>query len=353
MPVMLYWLAFGLRWGEINLEVIFDRGIYLPELDFWMDSRRKQEVSLISHGHSDHTARHQRPILTPNTRRLLAEYLSRSDPLTLEYHEPLETEKYTLTLHPAGHCLGSAQALLQSKISGLRVLYTGDFKSRSNAVNEPLEPVPCDILIIEATYGRPEYTFPPEEQVLATAYQTLRQWLSLGEKPVVRGWRLGKSQELLYHLLDQGFEILVEDSVYQIARTYLESGVDFPGEFHRFDGGSAGDWPEGFILICPPGPWSGRNLSGIRGKRFMDLTGWATTGGHQWSRRADASLPYSDHADFNDLVGYVEQVQPKQVYTVNGFPELAAHLRHLGYPAMHLNGKGQPAEAAGFQMKML
>ena len=66
------------------MNVIFDRGVYLPELDFWMDCRRKQEVSLISHGHSDHTARHRRPILTPNTRLLLSDYLSRSDPVTLE-----------------------------------------------------------------------------------------------------------------------------------------------------------------------------------------------------------------------------------------------------------------------------
>ena len=334
------------------MEVIFSRGVYLPELDFWMDSRRKQEVSLISHGHSDHTARHQRPILTPNTRLLLSDYLSRSDPVILEYREPLETEKYTLTLHPAGHCLGSAQALLQSKVSGERVLYTGDFKVRSNPINEPLEPVPCDILIMESTYGRPEYSFPPEEQVLATAGKTLREWLSQGARPVVRGWRLGKAQELLYQFLDQGFEVLVEDSIYKIACTYRESGVAFPGEFRRFDDGIDGDWPEGQILICPPGPWSGKSLSGIRGKRFMDLTGWATGGGHQWSRRADASLPYSDHADFSELVGYVQEVKPKQVYTVNGFPELAARLRHLGYPAVHLNGKGQP-EDSGFQIKML
>ena len=330
------------------MEVIFDRGVYLPELDFWMDSRRKQDTSLISHGHSDHTARHRRPILTLNTRLLLSDYLIRSDPVTLEYREPLERSKYTLTLHPAGHCLGSAQALLQSKVSGERVLYTGDFKARINPINEPMEPVPCDVLIMESTYGRPEYSFPPEEQVLATACQTLRQWLSQGEKPVVRGWRLGKAQELLYQFLDQGFEVLLEDSVYQIACAYRESGVDFPGQLRRFDG----DWPEGWILICPPGHSSSKGLSGIRGKRFMELTGWATAGGPQWYRRADASLPYSDHADFNELVEYVRKVQPKQVYTVNGFPDLAAHLRQLGYPAVHLNGKGQ-AEDAGFQMKML
>ncbi len=237
---------------------------------------------------------------------------------------------------------------MESKFSGTRVLYTGDFKARSNAVNEPLEPVPCDVLIMESTYGRPEYTFPAEEQVLATAVKTLRRWLSSGERPVVRGWRLGKAQELLYHLLDQGFSIVVEDSIYEIACAYRQAGVAFPGEFHRF----GGYWPEGFVLLCPPGQWASKNLSGFRGKRFMDLTGWASDGGSRWGGRADMSLPYSDHADFNDLVDYVNQVQPKQVYTVNGFPELAAHLRQLGYPAVHLDKTGQ-ADSSGHQMRLM
>ena len=69
-------------------------------------------------------------------------------------------------------------------------------------------------------------------------------------------------------------------------------------------------------------------------------------------RGADASLPYSDHSDFNELVEYVQAVSPKQVYTVNGFPELAARLRELGYPAVHLNGRGQKQDN-GFQMKLV
>ena len=91
---------------------------------------------------------------------------------------------------------------------------------------------------------------------------------------------------------------------------------------------------------------------GLRGLRIMQLTGWAADSQNWWSRRGDASLPYSDHADFKELVDYVTQVHPKRVYTVNGFPELAAHLREMGYPAVHLDRKGQP-ETAGFQMKML
>ena len=84
----------------------------------------------------------------------------------------------------------------------------------------------------------------------------------------------------------------------------------------------------------------------------MELTGWATGEGHLWGHRKDASLPYSDHADFNELVEYVVRARPKQVYTVNGFPDLAAHLRGLGYPAVHLDGRGSTGDAA-FQMKLL
>ena len=83
----------------------------------------------------------------------------------------------------------------------------------------------------------------------------------------------------------------------------------------------------------------------------MELTGWATDGSGPWGRRGDASLPFSDHPDFNDLVEYVRQVNPRQVYTVNGFPQLASHLRGLGIPAIHLDGQLQTS--AGYQMKLL
>ena len=230
------------------MEAVFKSGVYLPDLDLWLDSTRKREFSLISHAHSDHTGRHNRPALTPNTAKLLGDYLVKSDPILLPYHEPFDAPNFTMTLHPAGHCLGSAQALIESKETGERVLYTGDIKSRPSPTNEPLEPVPCDTLVIEATYGRPEYVFPPEEQVLETAFKTLRMWLSRGQRPVVQGWRLGKSQELLHHLLGQGFDVLLEESIYLGTQVYLDAGVEFPGQVKMFEG----EWPEGWVLMFPP-----------------------------------------------------------------------------------------------------
>ena len=344
---MLYCPDLGCGWGDA-VDILFKRGIYLPEIGLWMDSLRKQECSLISHGHSDHTARHTHPILTSNTHLILSEYLQKSDPIILEYREPFETSEYKLTMYPAGHCLGSAQSLIESKRTGERILYTGDFKVRTNSVNEPLEHIPCDILIMESTYGRPEYTFPPEEEVISYACETIKSWLKRGAKPIVRGWKLGKAQEIIYKLLENKFDIRLEESIFQMTSKYIEAGIQFPGKIQLFDG----NWQDGTVLVCPLGSWTKKHISALRAKRIMDLTGWANTSNYHWGGGADCSLQYSDHADFSELVAYAQQANPRQIYTVNGFPELSTHLRELGYPSVHLDDKGI-SDHSGFQMKML
>ena len=330
------------------MEVVFDRGVYLPELDLWLDSTRKRQSSVISHAHSDHTARHNRPVVTPNTLLLLRDYLKNADPIVLPYGELLETPTHAITLHPAGHCLGSAQTLVVSKATGHRLLYTGDIKTRSSPTNEPAEVVQADTLVIECTYGRPDYVFPNQEQTLATASRTLRAWLSRGQRPVALGWRLGKAQEMLHHLLADGFEVVMEPGIFEAALAYQEAGVRFAGSLTAFDG----HWPDGAVALFPPGK-SVQALRGYRNQRTMEMTGWAASKTrHHWRRPADASLPFSDHADYNDLLAYVEAVKPSRVYTVFGFPELAANLRSMGYPAVHLDAKGTPSNA-GFQMRMV
>ncbi len=330
------------------VEAVFDRGVYLPELDLWLDSRRKRESSVISHAHTDHLGKHSRPVLTSNTLLLASNYLGTPDPIVLEYGEPLRRDGHTVTLYPAGHCLGSAQVLVEAA-SGERVLYTGDIKVQPSPTNEPLEAVPCDTLILESTYGKQGYSFPPQPQVLESAFRILRGWLDEGRRPVIQVWRLGKAQEVLHHLLGAGFEVMLEESVFAVTGIYREAGVTFPAEFSRFDG----QWAEGEVLITPPVRWDKLGLGSVSGKRVMELTGWSAAGGSGWSRRADASLPLSDHPDFDQLVSYVREVGAKQVYTVNGFPDLAAHLRRMGYPAVHLDGKNGHRDNVGFQMKLV
>ena len=104
-----------------------------------------------------------------------------------------------------------------------------------------------------------------------------------------------------------------------------------------------------------PASRSGRDIPSGRSARYLELTGWAAGKGVKpWGRGrpGDSSLPYSDHADFNDLVAYVEAAQPRRVYTVYGFPDLAAHLRKQGYAATHL-GKNAAAADRVMQMPLL
>ena len=247
---------------------------------------------------------------------------------------------------------------MTQRSSGERLLYTGDIRVQPSPINEPLEVVPCDTLVIESTYGRPDYVFPPQGDTVANAVRVIAKWLEQGALPVVLGWRLGKAQEALHHLLKAGFRVACEDGIYDVARKYEDagvSGVSFPGQYRIFDGTASADE----VLLFPPGRKSREHIGSHRPDqrplRYLEITGWAVgAGSRPWGngRPGDASLPYSDHADFNDLLGYVQAVQPQRVFTVFGFPDLAARLRRIGYAATHLGANATDADRA-YQMPLL
>ena len=157
-------------------------GLHFPQLGLWMDPHhpvRTGEWVVVSHAHSDHTARHSAVILTEPTRRLMRSRISgtRAERV-LGFNEclhqsDLESSKaqtpFRLSLHPAGHVLGSAMARLE--VDGDSLLYTGDFKLREGRSSERCEPVHARTLVMETTYGRPRYIFPPTEEVLASVLQ--------------------------------------------------------------------------------------------------------------------------------------------------------------------------------------
>jgi DNA ligase-1 len=317
--------------------VEYRQAVFLPSAGLWLDPRWPKAFAFVSHAHSDHTARHEHTLCTPATARLMQARmgggLGRLE--THEYGERTTFRNCAATLLPAGHVLGSAQLLFESAEGS--VLYTGDFKLRRRLSCEPATARSADTLIMETTFGLPRYQFPPAEQVAAQVVKFCHEALEDGDTPVLLGYALGKAQEILSVLAGAGLPIMLHGTIEKIARIYEEFGVVFP-LFEKYDAARVA----GHVLVCPPSVNGSRMLSALKNRRVAVLTGWAMDPGAVYRQQVDAAFPLSDHADYNDLLRYVELVSPRRVLTLHGFAqEFARDLRARGIEAWSLTGPDQ------------
>lgn len=336
-----------------TLDIVFDRGLHLPSLGLWMDSLRPRNGCWVSHAHADHTAGHQGFLATGATADLMALRYKRAAGRHVAYGQAVHAEGYRITLFPAGHCLGSSQMLVEVEATGLRVVYTGDFKLGPNPTAEPCTIVPCDVLVMESTFGEPHFAFPEAEEALESLRLFIDRCLSSGQVPVVLAYTLGKAQEALWHLLHMGYPVRYDQRIGQVVQVYERWGVSFPGDHAAFDPEQP-SWPAGGVALMPPGARRGPFFRALHHPRTAMLTGWAVSGPEAAYRyRADALVPLSDHADFPALVRYVRESGAGRVYTVNGSPRLAEYLRKRGLAAQHLTAADGDAVQLSFPIEAL
>jgi Cft2 family RNA processing exonuclease len=324
--------------AKADWEVRFHQGVHLPQIDWWLDAHRPAERSFVSHAHFDHLAAHREILCSEMTARLMRARLPAGrveHVLPFGRTEPL-TDDVAVTLHPAGHILGSSLCLLEHAARG-SLLYTGDFKLRRGRSAEACATPRADTLIMETTYGRSHYVTPPTDEVLARIAAFCRETLDEGGVPVLFGYSLGKSQELLGSLRETGLPVMLHPQAFKLTRIYEEAGIAFPA--HReFDAAEVA----GHVVISPPqGPGSAF-LRKIPRRRTAAITGWALDPGATFRYQCDAAFPLSDHADFADLLRFVEAVQPRRVLTLHGFAaDFARTLRDRGIEAWALGQDNQ------------
>jgi DNA ligase-1 len=317
--------------------------LYLPQAGLWLDAHEPKagaEMVFISHAHGDHIAPHREVILSGPTAQLMQSRLpgARVEHI-LDFGETRffgeGSNRFELTLLPAGHIFGSAMAHLQ--VEGQKLLYTGDFKLRRSLSAEASEPRPADFLIMETTFGRPHYVFPPTEAVLKGIIRFCHEALDNDETPVLLGYSLGKSQELLCGLGEAGLPLVLHGTVFNLTKVYERFGQCFP-PYERYEAGSA----RGKVLLCPPNVINSAMMRNLGKARSAILTGWAVDPNCRFRYQCDAAFPLSDHADFPELLELVRRVEPKRIYTVHGFAaDFAQTLRELGYDAQALSEDDQ------------
>ena len=308
--------------------------IVLPQLNLWLDPHWPHtgpELVFVSHAHSDHVAAHREVILSAPTSRLMQARLpGKRLEHVLPFGETRSFGGFEMRLLPAGHIFGSAMACITAASETL--LYSGDFKLRAGLSAECCEPCRADILIMETTFGRPQYRFPPTPEVLRGIVRFCQESLDNDETPVLLGYSLGKSQELLCGLAEAGFKLSLHGSAFKLTKIYEQLGQKFP-EYERYEAGNT----QGKVLVCPPSVVGSAMLRNLGRARTAVLTGWAVDPNCRYRYGVDAAFPLSDHADFPDLLEFVKRVSPKIVYTVHGFAtDFAQTLRDLGCDARAL-----------------
>lgn len=275
-----------------------------------LDPTRQTEKGIVTHGHLDHLVKDS--YMTPPTLDILEARKGEKRGEEILYGFPHDIDGFEVTLYPAGHVFGSAMIKVDD------VLYTGDFNPYGGKTCKKASAYDCDTLIIESTYGERKYQLPPKEEVT----EDLIAWTEhqIEEGPVVFGaYQFGKAQEMIALLNDMGERPYTTEKIAEISHVYnsYDQGLEF----------DIWDEPTGnYTAVVPPGelkktPGNIIRRAKSQGGSAAYLSGWCAFFPFYNSMEIDAQFPFSDHAGFDELLGFVKECNPEKVYTVHGSPE--------------------------------
>ncbi len=327
---------------ELNLRMsdpltITPEGLYSPAARAHIDPVRPVERAVVTHGHADHArAGHGAVLATRQTLDIMAIRYGENfcgTAQAVDFGETLRVGDVDVSLHPAGHVLGSAQVLLQTGVQ--RVVISGDYKRQSDPTCAPFEPVPCDTFVTEATFGLPVFRHPPARLEIAKLLSSLD--LFPEQTHLVGAYALGKAQRVIAEIRAAGYGkvIYLHGALERLTDYYQAQGIDL-GLLEPV--GKRGKELQGEIIICPPG-----QLSDRWARRFGDpvaamASGWMRVRARARQRGAELPLIISDHADWDDLCRTILETGAEQIWVTHGAEEALVHWCELnGRKARPLN----------------
>ena len=294
-------------------------------------SHVRADFAFVSHAHIDHMhtpSKNERVIASGVTKELaMARGYDLGD--VIEEAEGVE-------LLDSGHILGSRAIRIQDE-----VYYTGDASGRARAFLGKCRTRQARILVMETTYGVPEYVFPPTAKLVKEVNGLIASAYDRGMPVVLMGYPLGKAQ-LLSYFFSSWEPLFYHESVDTMNRIHAAHGIRLkPGR--RFDPTRDQDrLPKGpWVMVSPMSSGRSRLMAHLKkeyGAILVAFSGWALGTGYRYTMGADHSFPLSDHCDYQELVNLVQAVGPEMVYTVHGFAaEFARDLRKMGFSARPLS----------------
>ncbi|MEL7368170.1 MAG: MBL fold metallo-hydrolase [Myxococcota bacterium] len=308
----------------------YNGGVHLTDSVLWCDTDRRNDLVFISHSHADYVGKHRRILATDKTVRVLTRGTGKIDALTSPYRRKFTLGPLSLQMYPSGHVLGAAQLLIVR--DDQRLLYTSDINPRESLTAEQSEVVPCDVLVIPATYGRPQFKFPPREEVIARLSKRVDDCLSDKTTPVLIANPIGLAQELMQIFGTAGHRLRVHRSIYDVAKIYRELGVSLPNA-RRFQGVPAKDE----IVIFPPILRNHTSIRKLKKHRTIMVDGRALDDAYVFASKVDEAFALSDTAGYDELLAFIKQTGAAEVFLSDGYiDEFAQDLRDAGIRAFPL-----------------
>lgn len=315
-----------------NTVIARPEGLYCPAGDFYVDPWRPVERAVITHAHADHArSGHAHYLAAAPGEHVLRARLGEISLRPLAYGERVTLNGVGVSLHPAGHVLGSAQVRIEH--AGRVWVVSGDYKLGPDATCAPFEPVRCDVFITESTFGLPVYRWTPQAAVFTQIDAWWAANAAAGRASVLFCYAFGKAQRILAGVDANIGPIVVHGAVEPLNAAYRASGVVLPPTLRVSDVTDKALFKRALVLAPPSAagsPWM---------KRFGDYSdafasGWMQLRGARRRRALDRGFVLSDHADWPGLQQAIAATGAQRVIVTHGqVPVMVRWLREQGLQA--------------------
>ena len=316
-----------------NILELKAEGLYCAAGDFFIDPWRPVARAVITHAHADHARPGMQHYLVSNAGMPLyrARLGNEASMQGVSYGETITLGGATVSLHPAGHVLGSAQVRVETS-DGVWVA-SGDYKLGFDPTCAPFEPLQCDTFITESTFGLPIFGWQSTTEIWAEIVNWWQGNADAGRASVLYCYSLGKAQRVLAGMTADVGPIITHGAVAKLIDANADAGVSLPATHMVSDTPDKTSLRRA-LVIAPPGAAGSTWL-----KRFEPYTdafasGWMAVRGMRRRRGCDTGFVLSDHADWSELLTAIKASRAQRVLVTHGYvDELVHHLRDIGLSA--------------------
>ena len=287
-----------------------------------LDSRKDDngDIIFISHAHDDHTLFKDTPVpkICSEATLRLVQYRRRLKMQNTITQPEFQFDGISFKQLNSGHIIGSTSLLIKKEQK--TIFYTGDICNLDRFHIKKADLPEADILIMESSYGRPNYVFPGFEKIIKDTKSWIKKSLESGSSVCLTGYVLGKAQILTKMIEDFDCLKIFQPNILNMNSIcesfgFQQSNIPMIPSQLKKDRAS-----EKFISIFPHFSEKYRIFKNSKNPiKKAAFTGWSINPMFKYAAQVDEAFPLSDHADYRGLIEIVEKVNPEKVFPVHGY----------------------------------